>query len=140
MHAKSLGAILNQAESINSLMPQAKRLLEMRQILAEALPGELPRYCTAANWRQGRLIIFAENNAIAAKLKLLRPTLGDHFLKRGVEVTAIDIQVQPERPALALPGKRAKLSAAACGFLTDLSSQLSDSDLKKSIEALASKK
>lgn len=137
MHAKSLDAILNEAEGINSLMPQAKRLLELRRILSEALPGELPRYCSVANWRRGRLVIFAENNSIAAKLKLMRPILGDHFLKRGVEVTAIDIQVQPKQPGSEQPGKGAKLSTAAAGFLADLTAQLPDSELKKSIAALA---
>ena len=97
MHAKPLGAILTEAEGINSLMPQAKRLLELRRILSETLPGELPQYCSVANWRRGRLVIFAENNAVAAKLKLLCPALGSHFLKCGVEVTGIDIQVQQKK-------------------------------------------
>jgi hypothetical protein len=140
MLTKTLGAILTEADSINSLMPQAKRLLELRHILREALPGELPRYCSVANWRRGRLVIFAENNAVAAKLKLLRPALGDHFQKRGVEVTAIEIQVQPAKASPAPPRKAAKLSAAGAESLAALSSQLSDSELKSLISALANRK
>lgn len=140
MHAKTLGAILTEAEGINSLMPQAKRLLELRQILSAALPGELPQYCTVANWRQGRLVIFAQNNAVAAKLTLLRPTLADHFLKCGVEVTAIDIQVQPANPPQARPEKRSELSPSAARSLVGLAIQLPDSGLKSVISSLANKK
>jgi len=140
MHAKPLGAILTEAEGINSLMPQAKRLLELRRILSETLPGELPQYCSVANWRRGRLVIFAENNAVAAKLKLLCPALGSHFLKCGVEVTGIDIQVQPAKPPLAHREKRSELSQAAASALTDLSSQLYDSKLKSILLSLANKK
>ncbi|MBI2317200.1 MAG: DUF721 domain-containing protein [Betaproteobacteria bacterium] len=137
MHSKTLGAFLDQSEGTNSLMPQAKRLLELRQILLEALPGRLPLHCSVANWRRGRLVIFAENSAIAAKLKLLCPTLSDHYLKRGIEVTAIEIQVQPRPPAPARPAKRAALSEAGADSLARFARQLPDSELKTVMTALA---
>jgi len=140
MHAKTLGAVLDGTSGINSLIPQAKRLLELRHVLSEALPAGLAQYCAVANWRAGRLVIFAENSAIAAKLKLLRPALHDHYLKRGIEVTVIDIRVQPAQPAGPPPGKMAKLSAAAVDSLSRLAAQLPDSELKTTIRELAARK
>lgn len=140
MHGKTLGAFLDQSEGTNSLMPQAKRLLELRQILLEALPGRLPLYCSVANWRRGRLVIFAENSAIAAKLKLLCPTLSDHYLKRGIEVTAIEIQVQPRQRPPRVPQKRAALSDAAADSLASFARQLPDSELKTIVTSLAKRR
>lgn len=140
MHAKTLGAILDEANGINSLIPQAKRLLELRQLLSEALPAGLAPYCSVANWRPGRLVILAENSAIAAKLKLLRPTLGDHYLKRGIEVTVIDIRVQPAEFTDRKRRKSATLSAAAADSLSRLAIQLPDSELKTTIAEIAKRK
>ena len=137
MHPKKLGAILAQADKINALMPQAKRLLELRRLLYDALPENLARYASVANWRQGKLVIFAQNNAIAAKLKLLRPALAKTFLAAGVEVTAMEIQVQPSESQQKSPEKHAVLSQAAAESLAKLASQLVDSELKRSVSALA---
>jgi hypothetical protein len=140
MHAKTLGAILDEASGTNSLIPQAKRLLELRQLLSEALPAGLARCCSVANWRPGRLVILAENNAIAAKLKLLRPALTDHYLERGIEVTVIDIRVQPAEFTNRKRGKSATLSAAAADSLCRLATQLPDSALKTAVSELAKRK
>ena len=97
MISKNLDAYLVQADGINSLMPQAKRLLELRQVLLEVLPKPLADLATVANYRQGKIVIFAANSAIAAKLKLLGPTLKDRFVTRGLQVTALEIEVQPSQ-------------------------------------------
>ncbi|MBI4293950.1 MAG: DUF721 domain-containing protein [Betaproteobacteria bacterium] len=140
MHAKTLGAILDEANGINSLIPQAKRLLELRQLLSAALPPGLAPYCSVANWRPGRLVILAENNAIAAKLKLLRPTLTHYYLEHGIEATVIDIRVQPGQAAHPRPKKIAALSRAAADSLSKLAVQLPDSELKTAIAELAKRK
>jgi hypothetical protein len=120
---------------IQALMPQARRLLELRQILATCLPKNLQRSCTIANYLQGKVVIFAENSAIAAKLKLLVPELQDRFVSRAIEVTGIDIQVQPKE-ALNTVEKFAELSPGAIDSLTELERQLPDSELKSAVSTL----
>ena len=95
MHTRNFSTLLDQAEGIGSLMPQARRLLELRRILAVVLPEPLARSCLIANYRQGKVVIFAANNAVAAKLKLISPKLVQHFSERGVEVTGMEVRVQP---------------------------------------------
>jgi len=140
MHSKNVDTYLDQADGINSLMPQAKRLLELRQVLLEALPAPLADLTTVANYRQGKVVIFVANSAIAAKLKLLGPALKDRFVIRGLQVTALEIQVQPRQPAMQGSRKTAVLSDAARTALANLSSQLPDSRLKYCIADLASSK
>lgn len=138
MHSKNLSAFLVQAEGINALMPQAKRLLALRQVLRDSLPEPLGKNSTVANYRQGRLVLYAANAAIAAKIKLLRPALVARYASMGLEVTAMDIEVQPAEVAETAPQKAAVLSENARRTLAELVSQLPESELKSTIAAIAS--
>jgi len=140
MHSKNLDAYLVQADGINSLMPQAKRLLELRQVLLEILPKQLANFATVANYRQGKIVIFAANSAIAAKLKLLGPVLMDRFTTRGLQVTALDIEVQPGPGTASTRPKEAVLTDTARQALAGLASQLAESKLKSTISAMAGHK
>jgi len=140
MHSKNVDAYLVQADGINSLMPQAKRLLELRQVLLEILPKQLANCATVANYRQGKIVIFAANSAIAAKLKLLGPTLKDRFTTRGLQVTALDIEVQPSLGTAGTRPKEAVLTDTARQALAGLASQLPESELKTTISAMAGHK
>src|SRR3990172_7094503 len=97
MHSKNIRAYLDSAAGIAGLLPQAERLIELRRIYSELVPQQLLRYSSIVNYKQENIVIFAENNAIAAKLKLLSPRLVNGFSKRGVQVTGIRLQVQPRQ-------------------------------------------
>lgn len=140
MSSKNLDAYLSQADGINSLMPQAKRLLELRQVLLDVLPEPLADLATVANYRQGKIVIFAANAAIAAKLKLLGPTLKDRFVTRGLQVTALEIEVQPSQVTGTMPPKSAVLSDGAREALAGLASQLTESKLKSTVSSMAGHK
>jgi len=142
MISKNLDAYLVQADGINSLMPQAKRLLELRQVLLEVLPKPLADLATVANYRQGKIVIFAANSAIAAKLKLLGPTLNDRFAERGIQATALEIEVQPRlgTGSMPPPPKAAVLTDRAREALAVLASQLTESQLKSTVSTMAGHK
>src|SRR5215470_13158402 len=103
MHPHKPDALLSGSDGIPALMPQARRLLELRRLLASLLPDSLARCCAVANYKHGKLVLFAENNAVAAKLRLLSPTLRDRLSDRGVQVTEMDIGVQPPEAAREKP-------------------------------------
>jgi len=67
----------------------------LRRIYSEVVPQQLLRSSSIVNYKMQVVVIFAENNAVAAKLKLLSPRLVNDFSKRGVEVTGIRLEVQP---------------------------------------------
>jgi len=118
-------------------MPQARRLIELRRILATILPESLARWSSIANVKQGRVIIFAANGAVAAKLRLLSPTLLEQLSKRGTEVTGLEVRVQPSPPTLQATDKSATMSSAGASSLRDLCEQLPDSELKSVVGRLA---
>ena len=140
MMAKNLNAYLVQADGINSLIPQAKRLLELRHILLEALPKPLADSATVANYRHGKVVIFAANAAVAAKLKLMGPAITERFVTRGLQVTALNIEVQPGDGVAGVQPKAAVLTDTARQALASLASQLAESELKTAISSMAASK
>ena len=135
MQPKSLNSFLE--DGISSLLPQTQRLLEIRQVFAKILPANLRRSSAIANFKQGKIVLFAANSAVAAKLKLLAPALQDDLVKSGYQVTAMEVQVQPSSPPEKPREKRATLSLEAGRHLADLSNQLPDSKLKKIVSSMA---
>ena len=127
MQSKKLRAFLESG--INSLMPHAERVIELRQSLIKILPANLQRSCTIANYLQGKVVIFAENSAVAAKLRLMAPTLVQTLSNRVAQVTAIEVRVQP-RSAPVHAGNDRELSPGAAETLRRLGYQLPDSKLK----------
>src|SRR5437763_15086612 len=123
-------AFLNQPDGIAPLMPQARRLIELREILAAVLPESLARCCSIANFKQGKVVIFAANGAIAAKLKRMLPTLLEQLSKRAMEITGLEVCVQPLASDLQVVEKSAKMSVEAVNGVAQIWEQLRNSDLK----------
>jgi hypothetical protein len=136
MHMKNPCAFLNQADGIAPLMPQAKRLIELREFLASLLPDSLARHCSVANYKQGRVIVFASNGATAAKLKLMLPALTEQISGRATEVTGLEVVVQAQESGAQPYEKSAKMSAGATQELVRLSEQLPDSELKTAVSRI----
>ena len=132
-------AFLNQPDGIAPLMPQARRLIELREILAAVLPESLARCCSIANFKQGKVVIFAANGAIAAKLKLMLPTLLEQLSKRAIEVTGLEVCVQPLASDPQAVEKSAKMSVEAAAELSQLCEQLPDSELKITLVKIAAR-
>jgi len=139
MHPKNPCAFLDQSDGIAPLMPQARRLIELRKILAAMLPESLARSCSIANYKQGKVVIFAANGATAAKLKLMLPTLSEQLSQRGIEVTGLEVCVQPLSSGSQVVEKSAKISREATLELARLCEQLPDSELKTTLGKFASR-
>lgn len=140
MHSKNLRAYLDSAVGIAGLLPQAERLIELRRIYSKLVPEQLLRSSSIVNYKQKNVVIFAENNAVAAKLRLLSPRLVNDFSKSGVEVTGIRLEVQPRQEARKqLAPKRARLSRAGAERLEALAGQLGDSKLKQVLAGFAAR-
>ena len=126
-------AFLNQADGIAALMQQAERLIELRKILSSLLPDSLARRCTVANYKHGRVVIFAANGAIAAKLKLMLPALLEQLSGRAMEVTGLEVTVQALESETQVAEKSSKISLDAASGLAELCDQLPDSELKTAL-------
>lgn len=141
MHSKNLRAYLDSASGIAALLPQAERLIELRRVYSKIVPQQLLRSSSIVNYKQENVVIFAENNAIAAKLKLLSPRLANDFSKRGLQVTGIRVEVQPRQNQQEYPApKQAQLSQAGAESLRTLAKRLPDSRLKQALAAMVERK
>jgi len=140
MHSKNIRAYLESVAGIAALLPQAERLIELRRIYLELVPHQLLRSSSIVNYKCGTVVIFAENNAVAAKLKLLSPQLLDGFSRCGIEATGIRLEVQPRENLRKPPmSKQAKLGASAVGHLRTLAERLPDSALKRAVSDMATR-
>ena len=141
MHSKNLLAYLDSAIGIAALLPQVERLIELRRAYSKLVPQQLLRSSSIVNYKQENVVIFAENNAVAAKLKLLSPRLVNDFSKRGLQVTGIRIEVQPRQDPRKQPiPKQAKLSGGGSESLRTLAERLPNSRLKQALAAMIKRK
>lgn len=92
-----------------------------------------------ANVKLGKLVIHADNSAVAAKLRQIVPTLVDVFRNEVAEVTGIQVAVQPrlDRWPLAPAASHDPLGDHAKQGLTSLAERLpSDSALSQALRRL----
>jgi len=140
MTAHKVEFYLTGSDRLQSLFNQAQALLRLQRIFAEIAPAALARSCKVASMEQKTLVLFADNGAIAAKLKQLLPSLLARFQQNGVEVTALRVEVQAlQAPQRAQKTAHAELSDAALDSLKDLSAGLAESPLKAVLERMVAR-
>jgi len=135
MHSRKPSAFLSKPDGIASLLPQAQLLIELRRRLAVVLPEALKSTCSVANYKQGKVVIFATNGAVAAKLKLISHRLAEQLSGR-LQVTGIEIHVQPLEPRTQPPVRSKESLKNGTDALLRLQQQLPDSQLKDAVGRL----
>jgi hypothetical protein len=139
MPSKALNEFLQQEEA-GALMAQARQLLALRRAVEPQIPAPLRKLCQVANFKQGVLLFFAANNAVAAKLRLLSPALLDACLQRGAAVRELKVEVNPGAFApVAQRSKRAFLSGGAKDALRNLEKKLPEGELRERLRAMSKK-
>jgi len=136
MPAQTAHSFLSAAPNLQGLLQQAQKLLALQEAWNEVAPKPLAAASRVGAVRQQTLIVYANNGAVAGKLRQLVPSLLEKIQKRGIEVTAIRVDVQVE----ALPsGKKPKdltVSHNALSSLEKLEQSLDDSPLKNALHTL----
>lgn len=136
---RRLNALFKENAGIQALASQVNQLAVLQKIWSEIAPQPLQLHSRVSGITQRRITVFADNGAVAAKIKLLAPTLLKNLQIKGVEVTSIRVEVQvksvPKRP----PKTPRSLSKGAAGSLSSLANSLPDSPLRTALERLASK-
>jgi len=94
MRPRSIDDLLQADPGIARLATHTARLLRLQTVFAAAVPAALGRSAHIANLKQGKILIYSDNGAVAAKLRQLAPRLTDLLRSVAPEVTGIDIRVQ----------------------------------------------
>jgi hypothetical protein len=100
-------------------------------------PPVLAQACKVSGLKDQVLVLYANNGAIAAKVRQLAPSLLDKLQQRGVEVTAILVRVQARfLVSEQKPIKNLRIGAAGRESLRQLAGKLENSPLKQALERL----
>jgi hypothetical protein len=139
MHAKQIGQYLDASPGVDRLTSHAACLIALRRVFAEALPEPLRRSSAIANFKQGKVLVIAENNAAGARLRLLAPSLIERLGQRGWQVTGLKVEVQPgaSRYAQPIEKKSLVLSASARDALARTLTGLPEGALRRAVQSLA---
>lgn len=116
-----------------------KRTLESQaaqKLWVEIAPDNMAQFSHISSIKNNQFTVYANNNAVAAKIKLLIPSLLIKLEKQGYEVTAIRVKVQAKSSPLPVPKFRKSLSTEAIHQLQKLEVKLSGTSLGESLTKL----
>lgn len=131
-----VGLLLNSLPELQALNRELRQLAALQSALTQLLPGNLATSTSVAQVKAGELILFANNGAVAAKLRQMAPRILDSLRSRGHEITGIRIQVQVSIRDNPLLQKHISLSSEARSAIDSLSERLDASPLKAALERL----
>jgi hypothetical protein len=122
MRALKLDRILATESTLQPVLAKAHDLRALAGLLNGFLPRELARQTRVVNYRDAELVLSAASPAIAAKLRLLAPSLVNFLSKQRLQVISVSTRVQPNTSQNddAAPQKRACFSAPALQSLSSL--------------------
>ena len=99
---------LRDDASAGKVMAHASQLLKLSRQLTSLLPGKLGASARVANLKDGRLVVHADNGAVAAKIRQMEMRLCTELKARGAPCTAIEVRVQPREKVPLPPPPRIK--------------------------------
>ncbi|HEX7812757.1 MAG TPA: DciA family protein [Burkholderiales bacterium] len=137
MNSERIGLLLRQLPELQGLTRQVRRLSALQATLADALPANLAASVALAVSESGELVLYADNGAVATKLKHLAPRILVFLRQRGIEVTGIRVQMQVSIRHNPLPQKQISLSLAGRTALRELAERVDNSPLKLALERLS---
>lgn len=137
---RRLNAFFRDNAELHALADEVGKLVELQKIWNGIVPAALQPFTRAGGVKHRRITVFADNGAVAAKLKLLAPNLLKNLQNKGVEVTSIRVEVQVKSLRRAPSHVPRTLSSQAAASLIQLAEQLPDSPLRLSLQRLAKRR
>ncbi len=127
--------LLKQPE-LNALNQRTLEAQTAQKIWAEIAPDGMANYSHISSIKNNQLTVYANNNAVAAKIKLLIPSLLIKLENQGYEVTAIRVKVQAKSNPAPVVKPSKTLSAEAISQLQKLELKLNGTVLGDALKKL----
>jgi hypothetical protein len=90
-----------------------------------------------ANYKSGKIVIHADNGAVATKIRQMSQRLCDELSNCGAQCNGIEVKVQPRQiPCQSMTSTTKPLSARTCGVLRSTSENLPKGPLRDALDAL----
>jgi hypothetical protein len=131
-----LNSLLKQPE-LNALNARNQQTQATQKIWEAIAPDNLAKFSHAGSMQNQQLTLYADNSVVAAKIKLLLPSLLIQLQKQVCEVTAIRVKVQVKSTPQPKLKTRRKLTPAAASSLQELSNKLSGTALGDALSKLS---
>jgi hypothetical protein len=131
--------LLRQVPELRDINSQVLLLFSVQRALVEALPASLAEATSAASLTDGKLMLFANNGAVAAKLRQMTPRILVFLRTQKLQITGIQVQVQVKTTHNPLPRKQISLSGSAAKSISELSARMKPSALKQALDRLSAK-
>jgi hypothetical protein len=141
MPLHSFGDLLGQTLALKALTARVRRLKELQSLYVRTAPRELASSSRVKGCRAGTLFVYAENAAVAAKLKQLAPRLLAAIRENEAEINQIRIEVQVGGRAGGGPytSRKAPLTPATIRRFGELAQAIPEGDLRAAIARLAAR-
>ncbi len=137
--AQRLNSFFTGNPELRDLAQKARLLAALERLYREATPPALAGASRVIGLERGILVVGADNNAIAAKLRHLAPRILQKAQEREnanqgtLKITGILVKVQVSQPAAAHDHPAHILSKTGREQLTELAANLGDSPLKNAL-------
>ena len=128
---------LDNDAAAGRVMAHARLLLKLTRRFEAVAPAAVAHAARVANFKSGKIVIHADNGAVAAKIRQMSQRLCDELSKGGAQCSGIEVKVQPRQiPCQSMTSTQKPLSARACGVLRSTSENLPKGPLRDALETL----
>ena len=128
---------LDNDAAAGRVMAHARLLLKLARRFEAIAPAVLGQVAHVANYKSGKIVIHADNGAVATKLRQMGQRLCDELSIEGAQCSGIEVKVQPRQiPCQSMGSTNKPLSARACGALRSTSENLPEGPLREALETL----
>lgn len=128
---------LDKDAATGRVMVHARLLLKLSRRFEAVAPAGLRYAAHVANYKSGKIIIHADNGAVAAKIRQLSQRLSDELSKGGTECSGIEVKVQPRQiPCQSTSSTQKPLSDKAFGMLRSTAENLPKGPLRDALDNL----
>jgi hypothetical protein len=140
MRLPKIDRILLADGELQPVLAKARDIRALGGLVDGFFPPDLARQVRVANFREGELVLTAANPPVAAKIRLLAPSLNRYLAKQRWQVNSVSVRVQPtESPAVVPNGPAVKtvhLSTQAVKALRSLHASMGNSPARDALGAL----
>jgi hypothetical protein len=123
--------------AIGRVMAHARLLQKLSRRFEAIAPAGLRHAARVANYKSGKIVIHADNGAVAAKIRQMSQRLCDELSKGGAECNALEVKVQPrQNPYQTRTSTPKPLSDKAFGMLQSTAEHLPEGPLRRALDTL----
>lgn len=119
------------------VMAHARQLMKLASRFDAVAPGVLRHAAHVANYKSGKVVIHADNGAVAAKLRQMNRRLCGELSIEGMECNDIEVKVQPRQtPVRSTTSTLKPISGKTAGLLRSTVNMLPQGALRTALDTL----